>query len=70
MKYAIINRKTNECLSINSLRKLETYISEIYPEDKLSHSTISKRFKETFPNISNVSIFNYYDLVIIQYEIG
>ena len=45
MKYAIINRKTNECLSINSLRKLETYISEIYPEDKLSHSTISKRFK-------------------------
>tara|TARA_B100000575_G_C23114522_1_gene644155 strand:+ start:201 stop:431 length:231 start_codon:yes stop_codon:yes gene_type:complete len=46
-KYLIINEDNNEYFIKNSFREIEKYINEVYPEDKTSHMSISRRLKES-----------------------
>ena len=46
-KYLIINEDNNEYFIKNSFREIENYINEVYPEDKTSHMSISRRLKES-----------------------
>lgn len=46
-KYLIINEDNNEYFIKNSFREIEKYINEVYPENKTSHMSISRRLKES-----------------------
>ena len=46
-KYLIINEDNNEYFIKNSFREIEKYINGVYPEDKTSHMSISRRLKES-----------------------
>lgn len=46
-KYLIINEDNNEYFIKNSFREIEKYINEVYPEDKTSHMSITRRLKES-----------------------
>lgn len=58
-KYLIINEENGEYFIKNSLRDIETYINEIYSENKTSHMSISRRLKE-----SEDKYYKYYDVII------
>ena len=46
-KYLIINEDNGEYFIKNSFREIEKYINEVYPENKTSHMSISRRLKES-----------------------
>ena len=56
-KYIIIHKIHNEVLLKNSYREISEFINLLYPDDKISHNTVGKRFKEN-------KFFNYHDLLI------
>ena len=58
-KYLIINEKDNEYYIKNSYRDIEKYINSIYPDNKTSHMSVSRRLKE-----SKVKYYQYYDIII------
>jgi len=58
-KYLIINEKDNEYYIKNSYRDIEKYINSIYPDNKTSHMSVSRRLKE-----SNDKYYQYYDIII------
>tara|TARA_Y100000996_G_scaffold414469_1_gene405450 strand:+ start:489 stop:713 length:225 start_codon:yes stop_codon:yes gene_type:complete len=58
-KYLIINEKDNEYYIKNSYRDIEKYINNIYPDNKTSHMSVSRRLKE-----SKNKYYQYYDIII------
>tara|TARA_Y100001970_G_C14119345_1_gene795409 strand:- start:616 stop:840 length:225 start_codon:yes stop_codon:yes gene_type:complete len=58
-KYLIINEKDNEYYIKNSYRDIEKYINNIYPDNKTSHMSVSRRLKE-----SKGKYYQYYDIII------
>lgn len=58
-KYLIINEKDNEYYIKNSYRDIEKYINSIYPDNKTSHMSVSRRLKE-----SKDKYYQYYDIII------
>ena len=58
-KFLLINEKDNTIHNVNSLRNIEHYINEQYPENKTSHISISRRLKE-----SEYNHYKYYDIII------
>lgn len=58
-KYLIINEKDNEYYIKNSYRDIEKYINSIYPDNKTSHMSVSRRLKE-----SKNKYYQYYDIII------
>ena len=58
-KFLIINENDNTCQIMNSFRDIETYINEVYPENKTSHMSVSRRIKE-----SDNKHYRYYDIII------
>ena len=58
-KYLIINESNGEYFIKNSFRDIEKYINDIYPEDKTSHMSISRRLKE-----SENKYYKYFDIII------
>ena len=58
-KYLIINIHTGECITTKNIREISTFIELIYPDNKISHNTVSKRLKET-----EKRYFEHYDLLI------
>lgn len=58
-KYLIINEDNSEYFIKNSFREIEKYINEVYPENKTSHMSISRRLKE-----SNDKYYKYYNVII------
>ena len=58
-KYLIINEKDNEYYIKNSYRDIEKYINSIYPDNKTSHMSVSRRLKESKDNY-----YQYYDIII------
>lgn len=67
--YYIINKKDRVSVFFNSLRKVEGYIKEVYPDipSTISHNTISNKFKEK-ENIEELEmpVLKYYDLIIMK----
>ena len=58
-KFLIINESNGEYFIKNSFRDIEKYINDIYPEDKTSHMSISRRLKE-----SENKYYKYFDIII------
>lgn len=58
-KYLIINESNGEYFIKNSFRDIEKYINNIYPEDRTSHMSISRRLKE-----SDNKYYKYFDIII------
>ena len=56
-KYIIINKTTDEAVIQKSVRDISDFINTIYPENTISHNTVSQRLKEK-------KYFNYYELLI------
>ena len=67
--YYFLNKKNKEAVFFNSLRKVEGYIKEVYPDipNTISHNTISTKFKDK-DNINEIDlpILKYYDLIIFK----
>ena len=58
-KYLIINELDESFYIMNSFREIEKYINENYPENKTSHSSITRRLKE-----SDKKYYKYNDIII------
>ena len=58
-KYLIINEDNGEYFIKNSFREIEKYINEVYPENKTSHMSISRRLKE-----SDDKYYRYCNIII------
>lgn len=58
-KYLLINENDGDVFIKNSFREIEKYINEIYPDDKTSHMSISRRLKE-----SENKYYKYFDIII------
>jgi len=58
-KYLIINKESGEGITKKNCRELSEFIGIIYPDKKLSHTTVSKRLKE-----NDKKYFEYFDLII------
>ena len=58
-KFILINEKFNTFHIVNSLRDIEHYINEQYPENKTSHMSVSRRIKE-----SDNKHYKYYEIII------
>lgn len=58
-KYLLINETDGDVFIKNSFREIEKYINEIYPDDKTSHMSISRRLKE-----SENKYYKYFDIII------
>lgn len=58
-KYILINENDGDVFIKNSFREIEKYINEIYPDDKTSHMSISRRLKE-----SENKYYKYFDIII------
>ena len=56
-KYIIIQKDHNEVILKRSYREISIFINLIYPDKKLSHTSVGERLKEK-------SFFHYYDLLI------
>ena len=59
MEGRFLNENDNTCQIMNSFRDIETYINEVYPENKTSHMSVSRRIKE-----SDNKHYRYYDIII------
>lgn len=60
-KYLIINEDNDEYYIKNSFREIETYINTIYPDNKTSHMSISRRIKE-----SDNKYYKYNNIIVKQ----
>ena len=58
-KYLIINEDNGEYFIKNSFREIEKFINEVYPENKTSHMSISRRLKE-----SDDKYYRYCNIII------
>ena len=58
-KYLLINENDGDVFIKNSFREIEKYINELYPDDKTSHMSISRRLKE-----SEDKHYKYYDIIV------
>ena len=58
-KYLLINENDGDVFIKNSFREIEKYINELYPDDKTSHMSISRRLKE-----SENKYYKYFDIII------
>ena len=58
-KYLIINEENGDYFIKKGFREIEKYINEIYPENKTSHMSISRRLKE-----SEDKPYKYYDIIV------
>jgi len=61
-KFILINEKVNTFHIVKSLRDIEHYINEQYPENKTSHMSISRRLKE-----SEYKHYKYYDIIVKKF---
>ncbi len=60
-KYLVINENNNDCFIKNSFREIEKYINTVYPNNKTSHMSISRRLKE-----NDNKHYKYYNVIIKQ----
>jgi hypothetical protein len=64
-KYFIIDNQDDSVICLSSLRQVEVFMKERYPDrPTISHNTISQRLRE------NNKTFEYYDIVITEPEGG